>query len=55
MKRHLIIYIMALWTTCASAQFLREGDTIAVISPSSAITADAVRGGIKALESWGYH
>lgn len=55
MKRHLIIYIMALWTTCASAQFLREGDTIAVISPSSAITADAVRGGIKTLESWGYH
>lgn len=38
-----------------SAQFLHEGDTIAIISPSSATDTATINGGIRTLEKWGYH
>lgn len=38
----------------ASAQFLHSGDTIAVISPSSATDSATIAAGIRTLESWGY-
>ena len=38
-----------------SAQFLHEGDTIAIISPSSATDTATISGGIRTLEKWGYH
>ena len=38
-----------------SAQFLHEGDTIAIISPSSATDTTTINGGIRTLEKWGYH
>ena len=46
-----------LWTAVlsASAQFLRQGDTIAIISPSSVTDTATVNGGIRTLQSWGYH
>ena len=39
----------------ASAQFLQEGDTIAIISPSSATDTATINGGIRTLERWGFH
>ena len=41
--------------TVVQAQFLHEGDTIAIISPSSATDTTTINGGIRTLESWGYH
>ena len=38
-----------------SAQFLQKGDTIAIISPSSATDSTTINGGIRTLENWGYH
>ena len=38
-----------------SAQFLHEGDTIAIVSPSSATDTTTINGGIRTLEKWGYH
>lgn len=38
-----------------SAQILHEGDTIAIISPSSSTDTTTINGGIRTLESWGYH
>ena len=38
-----------------SAQFLHEGDTIAIISPSSATDTATIGGGIRTLERWGFH
>lgn len=38
-----------------NAQFLNEGDTIAIISPSSATDTTTINGGIRTLERWGYH
>ena len=38
-----------------SAQILHEGDTIAIISPSSSTDTTTIIGGIRTLESWGYH
>lgn len=42
------------WMTTATAQFLHEGDTIAIISPSSATDTATINGGIRTLEKWGY-
>lgn len=42
------------WMTTVSAQFLHDGDTIAIISPSSATDTATINGGIRTLESWGY-
>ena len=38
-----------------SAQFLHSGDTIAIISPSSATDTITINGGVRTLEKWGYH
>ena len=38
-----------------SAQYLHEGDTIAIISPSSSTDTTTINGGIRTLEKWGYH
>ena len=38
-----------------NAQFLHQGDTIAIISPSSATDTATIYGGIRTLEKWGYH
>lgn len=35
--------------------FLHGGDTIAIISPSSATDTATINGGIRTLERWGYH
>ena len=43
------------WMAVAQAQFLHKGDTIAIISPSSATDTTTINGGIRTLESWGYH
>ncbi len=37
------------------AQWLHEGDTIAIISPSSATDTATINGGIRTLEQWGFH
>lgn len=56
MKKGCLLLLFLLgWMTAATAQFLHEGDTIAFISPSSAMNKDALDGGIRTLESWGYH
>ena len=38
----------------AWAQFLQQGDTIAIISPSSSTDSTTVTGGMRTLQSWGY-
>jgi len=35
-------------------QFLHEGDTIAIVSPSSATDTATINGGMRTLQSWGY-
>lgn len=35
--------------------FLHKGDTIAIISPSSATDTATIYGGMRTLEKWGYH
>ena len=54
MKKGCLLLFLLGWMTTVSAQFLHEGDTIAIISPSSAMNKDALYGGIRTLESWGY-
>ena len=55
MKKGCIISLMLCWMLSLSAQFLHEGDTIAIISPSSATDTAMINGGIRTLEKWGYH
>ena len=55
MKRCFAISLMLCWMLSLSAQFLRQGDTIAIISPSSATDTTTINGGIRTLEKWGYH
>lgn len=40
--------------TVIHAQFLKAGDTIAVISPSSATDTATINGGCRTLQAWGY-
>lgn len=54
-KKLLLMLLSVWWTTCLWAQFLHEGDTIAIISPSSATDTATISGGIRTLEKWGYH
>ena len=54
MKKGCLLLFLLGWMTTVSAQFLHKGDTIAIISPSSAMNKDALYGGIRTLESWGY-
>ena len=55
MKKGSILLILLGWMATATAQFLHEGDTIAIISPSSATDTTTINGGIRTLERWGYH
>ena len=54
MKKLVIISLMLCWMLSLSAQFLNSGDTIAIISPSSATDTATINGGIRTLEKWGY-
>ena len=49
-----MISLMLGWTLMLSAQFLNSGDSIAIISPSSATDTATINGGIRTLEKWGY-
>lgn len=54
--KHICFLILLLMTLLPmSAQFLHEGDTIAIISPSSATDTATIGGGIRTLERWGFH
>ena len=56
MKR-LLLYTLVLMVTAVlpiSAQSLAIGDTIAIISPSSATDTATVNGGVRTLRSWGF-
>ena len=55
MKKCCLISLMLGWMLSLSAQYLHEGDTIAIISPSSATDTTTINGGIRTLEKWGYH
>ena len=55
MKKGSILLMLLGWMTVVQAQFLHEGYTIAIISPSSATDTTTINGGIRTLESWGYH
>jgi len=63
MRNHLFCLIAILMMACGtcmaqdqlSAPYLHAGDTIAIISPSSATDTATINGGIKTLEQWGYH
>ncbi len=55
MKRGCLVLFFLGWVMTATAQFLHEGDTIAIISPSSATDTATINGGSRTLESWGYH
>ena len=50
-----MISLMLCWRLSLSAQWLHQGDTIAIISPSSATDTTTINGGIRTLEKWGYH
>ena len=54
MKKGCLLLFLLGWMTTATAQFLHEGDTIAIISPSSATDTATINGGIRTLEKWGY-
>ena len=54
MKKLAMISLMLGWTLMLSAQFLNSGDSIAIISPSSATDTATINGGIRTLEKWGY-
>ena len=53
--KHVIIVLLLMMGLSASAQFLHGGDTIAIISPSSATDTATINGGIRTLERWGFH
>jgi muramoyltetrapeptide carboxypeptidase len=55
MKKYCLLELMLCWMPSLSAQILHEGDTIAIISPSSSTDTTTINGGIRTLESWGYH
>jgi muramoyltetrapeptide carboxypeptidase len=61
LKRHInkrigtTLLLIVAGLSIASAQFLHPGDTIAIISPSSATDTTTILGGIRTLESWGYN
>lgn len=65
MKNVCVMMIMLCWGLSLTAQvavnrslgvdFLHKGDTIAIISPSSATDTATINGGIRTLEKWGYH
>ena len=55
MKKCCLISLMLCWMLSLSAQFLHQGDTIAIISPSSSTDTTTINGGIRTLEKWGYH
>ena len=55
MKKVCLLLLMRCWVLTLSAQYLHKGDTIAIISPSSATDTATVNGGIRTLEKWGYH
>ena len=54
-KKGFTISLMLCWGLSLSAQWLHQGDTIAIISPSSATDTTTINGGIRTLEKWGYH
>lgn len=53
------IFLILLLVLCPiqmlKAQFLHHGDTISIISPSSATDTATINGGIRTIEKWGYH
>lgn len=53
----LALVALAAWAAAqtARAQFLKQGDTVAVVSPCSAVDSATVARGIRTLERWGYH
>ena len=53
-KKGFTISLMLCWGLSLSAQWLHQGDTIAIISPSSATDTTTINGGIRTLEKWGY-
>ena len=55
MKKYCLLGLLLCWMPLLSAQILHEGDTIAIISPSSSTDTTTINGGIRTLESWGYH
>lgn len=55
MKKGCLISLMFCWMLSLSAQCLHEGDTIAIISPSSSTDTTTINGGIRTLQKWGYH
>lgn len=55
MKKYCLLGLLLCWMPSLSAQILHEGDTIAIISPSSSTDTTTIIGGIRTLESWGYH
>lgn len=55
MKKYCLLGLLLCWMPSLSAQILHEGDTIAIISPSSSTDTATINGGIRTLESWGYH
>lgn len=55
MKRIFLLWLLVLALLPGMAQFLHEGDTIAIISPSSATDTATINGGICTLERWGFH
>lgn len=55
MKKYCLLGLMLCWMPLLSAQILHEGDTIAIISPSSSTDTTTINGGIRTLERWGYH
>lgn len=55
MKKYCLLGLLLCWMPSLSAQILHEGDTIAIISPSSSTDTTTINGGIRTLESWGYH
>ena len=54
-KKYCLLSLMLCWMLSLSAQFLHPGDTIAIISPSSATDTTTINGGIRTLQKWGYH
>lgn len=55
MKKSCLLLLLVCWAETLMAQFLTRGDTIAIISPSTATDTATVNGGVRTLESWGYH
>lgn len=53
-KQIILSWILLMVLLPLRAQFLHEGDTIAIISPSSATDTATINGGIRTLEQWGF-